>query len=36
MNIYDLTANQLKRAAAVKEAIEKLNKELRGIFGSPG
>ena len=36
MNIYDLTVNQLKRAAAIKEGIEQLNKELRGIFGAPG
>jgi hypothetical protein len=32
MDIYDLTANQLKRAAAIKEHIEALNKELRGIL----
>ena len=36
MNIYNLTVNQLKRAAVIKEGIEKLNKELRGIFGAPG
>lgn len=35
MSIYDLTANQLKRAAAIKEHIEDLNKELRAILGSP-
>jgi len=35
MNIYDLSVTQLKRAAAVKEQIERLNKELRGIFGTP-
>jgi hypothetical protein len=35
MNIYDLTTNQLKRAAAIKEQIERLNKELRSIFGAP-
>jgi hypothetical protein len=35
MNIYDLTVNQLKRAAAIKEQIDKLNKELRGILGAP-
>ena len=34
MNIYDLTINQLKRAAAIKEQIEDLNKELRGILGA--
>src|SRR5437762_12676594 len=36
MNIYNLTVNQLKRAAVIKEGIEKLNKELRGILGAPG
>src|SRR6266481_4306362 len=36
MNIYNLTVNQLKRAAVIKEGIEKLNKELRGILGTPG
>ena len=35
MNIYDLTTNQLKRAAAIKEQIERLTKELRAIFGAP-
>ena len=35
MNIYDLTTNQLKRAVAIKEQIERLNKELRSIFGAP-
>ena len=35
MNIYDLTINQLKRAAAIKEQIEGLNKELRAILGAP-
>jgi hypothetical protein len=35
MNIYDLTINQLKRAAAIKEHIERLNKELRAILGVP-
>ncbi len=33
MNINDLTINQLKRAAAIKEQIENLNKELGSIFG---
>ena len=33
MNPIDLTVNQLKRAAAIKEHIEALNKELRGILG---
>jgi hypothetical protein len=35
MNLFDLTINQLKRAAAIKERIEALNKELRGILGAP-
>jgi hypothetical protein len=35
MNIYDLTTNQLKRAAAIKEQIDRLNKDLRTIFGAP-
>jgi hypothetical protein len=35
MNIYDLTTNQLKRAAAIKEQIDRLNKELRSILGAP-
>jgi len=34
MNPQDLTVNQLKRAAAIKEHIEALNKELRGILGA--
>ena len=33
MNPQDLTINQLKRAAAIKEHIEALNRELRGILG---
>jgi len=33
MNLFDLTINQLKRATAIKEQIEALNKELRGIVG---
>lgn len=33
MNILDLTVNHLKRAAAIKEQIEKLNKELGSILG---
>jgi hypothetical protein len=36
MNILELTVNQLKRAAAIKEQIEDLSKELRGIFAGPG
>jgi len=35
MNLHDLTINQLKRAAAIKERIEALNKELRSILGTP-
>ena len=35
MNLLDLTINQLKQAAAIKEQIEALNKELRGILGAP-
>lgn len=34
MNPLDLTVNQLKRAAAIKEQIEALNKELRTIPGA--
>jgi hypothetical protein len=33
MDIYDLTINQLKRAAAIKELIEKLNKEFGSMLG---
>ena len=33
MNLFDLTINQLKRAAAIKERIEDLNKEIRSILG---
>ena len=36
MNLSDLTIFQLKRAAVIKERIEALNKELRGIVGTPG
>ncbi|MDP2601381.1 MAG: hypothetical protein Q8S00_02140 [Deltaproteobacteria bacterium] len=35
MNLHDLTVNQLKRAAAIKEQIENLHKELRAIVGAP-
>jgi hypothetical protein len=35
MNIYDLTVGQLKRAAAIKEQIDDLTKELRAILGAP-
>jgi hypothetical protein len=36
MNPLDLTVNQLKRAAAIKEQIEDLNKELSSILGVSG
>ena len=35
MNIYDLSVNQVKRAAVIKERIQGLNKELSAMFGSP-
>jgi hypothetical protein len=36
MNTLDLTSNQLKRAASLKEQIEALNKQLRSLLdGSP-
>jgi hypothetical protein len=35
MSLFDLTVNQLKRAAAIKEQIDKLNKELGSILGPP-
>ena len=35
MNLLDLTVTQLKRAVAIKEQIETLNKELRSILGAP-
>ena len=35
MNVFELTINQLKRAAAIKERIAELNKELRSILGAP-
>jgi hypothetical protein len=35
MNIYDLTTNQLKRAAAIKEQIERLNKGLGALLSGP-
>jgi len=34
MNLFDLSPNQLKRAAAIKEQIEQLNAELRRILGA--
>lgn len=35
MNLLDLSVNQLKRATAIKEQIEKLSQELGSIFGVP-
>ena len=35
MNPLNLTVSQLKRAVAIKEQIEVLNRELRGILGAP-
>jgi len=35
MNIFDFTPEQLKRAASIKEQIDGLNKQLRGILGAP-
>ena len=35
MNIFDLTTNQLKRAAAIKEQIEDLSHEFRSILATP-
>jgi hypothetical protein len=35
MSIYDLTVKQLKRAAAIKEQIARLNKDLGVILGTP-
>ena len=35
MNILDLTPSQLKRAAAIKEQIESLSRELGAILGAP-
>ena len=34
MNPLDLTPSKLKRAAAVKERVDRLNTELRAILGS--
>jgi phosphoribosylpyrophosphate synthetase len=33
MNLFDLSITQLKRATAIKEQIEDLNKDLRSILG---
>jgi hypothetical protein len=35
MNLFDLTPDQLKRAASIKEQIEGLNKKLRTILRAP-
>ena len=35
MNLLDLTPEQLKLAAAIKEQIDGLNKQLRDILGGP-
>jgi hypothetical protein len=35
MNLFDLTPEQLKRAASIKERIDGLNKQLRSILGAP-
>ncbi|HWP24378.1 MAG TPA: hypothetical protein VNM15_09415 [Candidatus Binatia bacterium] len=36
MNLLDLSVNQLKRAVAIKQQIEALNRELRGLLGEAG
>ena len=35
MNLIDLTPQQLKRAASIKEQIDGLNRQLRAILGAP-
>jgi len=35
MNLFDLTTQQLKRAASIKEQIDGLNRQLRAILGAP-
>jgi broad specificity polyphosphatase/5'/3'-nucleotidase SurE len=35
VNIYDVSVKQLKRAAAIKEQIERLNRELSVIVNAP-
>jgi hypothetical protein len=35
MNLFDLTPEQLKRAASIKEQIEDLHRQLRAILGAP-
>jgi len=34
MNLLDLTPEQLKRAASIKEQVEDLNKKLRALLGA--
>ena len=34
MNLFDLTPQQLKRAASLKERIDGLHRQLRGILGA--
>jgi len=36
MNILDLTTQQLKRAASIKEQIDELTNELKNILGVAG
>ena len=35
MNIQDLSPSQLRRAAAIKERLDRLNKALGAILGAP-
>jgi hypothetical protein len=35
MDVHDLSAKQLKRAAAIKAQLEELNRELRAMFDVP-
>ena len=35
MNLLELTPEQLKLAASIKEQIDGLNKQLRGMLGAP-
>jgi hypothetical protein len=35
MNIQDIPASKLRRAATIKEQIERLNRELTSILGEP-
>ena len=36
MALSDLSVSQLKRAASIKETIDKLNRELSSILGKSG